>query len=243
MKKHIAVFCYWRTGSNLLGDFMISNGFTNHSEFFSDVVAPICENKLLPPELIKFQIEKANQYYKGTLLEHQANLKTIVKFIHPHTKYVSKEVFGAISTKILLYRENFFNLILSKFVASSRNSWARTIWNPDQPEFNGIYPESMFIEDAKTVLDHFMEFVNSHEYTYDYVVNYENDLVPFVKERGANFLVSAGYNITNIMDIQSLYSEKFEDKFNLIVEFFRNIRKGSKSIHELSLDFNFKYYK
>jgi|688.fasta_scaffold146477_3 hypothetical protein len=211
-RDFVLVYGEWRTGTNLLLSMFRQRGYLDLNEFYSRFEprqAEILNDKLydiLCQEVLK----------KCTM---KVMLSQIGVVADKNTDFFTK--------RVLVYRRDIFSSIISRVVAETRLSWYRSTYAPEQPEFNSILTVYNFLQVAEDVISHYKTFISTgrHEISLDYVVNYEDDLVPVASNNPTDSLPTANYTVRNLEQLKTLFDAKYSYDVSNINQFFDNLRK------------------
>lgn len=217
----ILIFAYWRTGSNLLTSIFTQRGYFDFNEFYSLTGIH---------QMMKFR----NEGQSNNLLEHSnsylVNLINqtsgcTLKINYPHIEAMNKQVFDRFSHRILLWRSDFYAMSVSKVVAEHRRHWQTTDPEFIQPEFRSeidpIKFEKSLLSDMASIQKYIDNQYNPNDV--DFVVNYERDLIPYIKQNPSAMIPSNNYTVLNEDELKRVYS-KYESAFTRFNDFFEQQR-------------------
>ena len=197
---NILVYGNWRTGTNLLIDIFMNMGFFDFNEYYSLTGA----GKLYALSADAWAVKESNDYLL-TMLAPPRDRLSILKVNFPHVRFPSSEVLSKFDTKILIYRADFLQTVLSRIVAEDRLSW-HNIGGVGQPPYSksiDINTVSVGIMSLHRQTEKFMD--NRHSLNINHVVNYESDLIPYIKLNGSRHYPSDNYSILNLEEIEDWY--------------------------------------
>ena len=218
-RDFVLVYGEWRTGTNLLVSMFKKQGYLDLNEYYSRLT----DNPR--------QVEIVNDKLFGILCQEVLN-KCVMKVMLPQIKFVADKNTALFTKRVLLYRRDIFSSIISKVIAKSRHNWYRTTYEPEQPQFNDIITEQNFLQTANNTIRRYQTFISRdrHKIALDHVVNYEDDLVPFVSINPTESLPSANYTVTNLENLKTLFDAKYSAEVSDINQFFDNLRKETNKI-------------
>jgi len=220
----IILYGQWRTGTNPLIDIFTDMGFYNFEEYYSRT--GIAHPDLVHPR--KDAREESNLYLHSLLKQRQVD-NCIIKINFQHTTMPTYSVENMFDVKMVLYRKDFLQTAISQLVAEDRRSWINY-------GFQIPYKKSIDLTEIEkrligilTDIDIFVKSIDIAKI--NQVVNYEEDLVPYIKIVGSRHRVSANYQIENIQEIREWYnnSELFE-KFGKLITYFDTLKSKINTV-------------
>lgn len=215
----VLVYGMWRTGTNLLMSIFKKYGYLDLNEFFS----------LLSDNEEKIAILNSKLF--DILCQDNLN-KCTVKLILYQTNYIDDTNKNMFSKKFLVYRRDIFSSIISKVLAETRLNWYRSTYQPEQPKFFGEISKETLMDYADPYIFMLMNFIKSghSKINFDYIINYEDDLIPYVAKNPTDSLPSSNYTITNLQELRELFDYSFCAEVKQINEFFDNLRKETNTV-------------
>ncbi len=211
--RKVAVYGYWRSGTNLLLSLFETMGFTNFEEFYEILAINKSNTQLL--------IDRHNAYLVARMNQWKNN-KSIIKIMLTHTQYVSDPVKEICTDNVFIFRRNVFNLVTSKIIAETRKSWLA--FNKHmQPLFDQPIDAELFKKELDLVLRDFTQFSKTYKnLNINYVVEYEKDLVPYVKRNPEStaHTESSNYVVQNKDELSDIYINQYSDEFNRVFASF-----------------------
>lgn len=218
-RDFVLVYGEWRTGTNLLISIFKKQGYLDLNDFYSRLTDD--------PQ----QVEIVNDKLFGILCQEVLN-KCAMKVMLPQIKFVTDKNNAFFTKRVLLYRRDIFSSIISRVIAEARQSWYRSTVRPEQPEFNDMITEQNFLDVAENVLTHYQTFISTgrQKIILDHVVNYEDDLVPFVNNNPTDCLPTANYTVSNLDELKYLFDTKYSTEVHIINQFFDNLRKETNKV-------------
>lgn len=218
-KDFVLVYGEWRTGTNLLLSMFKYRGYLDLNEVFSRL------------EDYPHLVEDANDKLYAIISQEVLN-KCTMKVMLSQIGIVADKNNDFFTKRILVYRRDIFSSIISRVIAETRLSWYRSIYEPEQPEFNHSITEERFFHVAEDVISHYQTFISNdrHKITLDHVVNYEDDLVPFANKNPTDSLPTDNYTVSNLEQLKTLFDAKYLDEVGSINQFFDALRKETNKI-------------
>lgn len=215
----VLVYGIWRTGTNLLMSIFREHGYLDLNEWFSN--------------LVKDQETISVANFKLSNILCQQNLqKCTVKLLLHHIHHMDEKNKNFFTRKFLVYRRDIFSSIISKIIAENRSNWYRSTYNPEQPEFTADISIETFMRYADEYLFILTNFVKSgnSKVSIDYVINYEDDLIPYAKNNPTDSLPSINYAVTNKEELQELFVRNYSAEVKLVNDFFDTLRKEINNV-------------
>lgn len=209
----VLVYGIWRTGTNLLMSIFREHGYLDLNEFYSKLVD---DERIL--EIVNFKL--SNILCQKNL--QKCTVKLLLHHVH-HMDDLNKNFF---TRKFLVYRRDIFSSIISKIIAENRSNWYRSTYEPEQPEFFADISKETFLEYAEEYIFILTNFVKSGyaKIDVDYVINYEEDLIPYVENNPTDSLPSINYNVNNKQELRELFEYIYSSEVKMINDFFDRIR-------------------
>lgn len=216
-RDFVLVYGEWRTGTNLLLSMFRSRGYFDLNEFYSRFEPRQAE--ILNDKLFDILCQKVLS-------------KCTMKVMLSQIGVVADKNNDFFTKRVLVYRRDIFSSIISRVVAESRQSWYRSTYAPEQPQFNGTVTEYNFLQVAEDVISHYQTFISTgrHEITLDHVVNYEDDLVPFASNNPTDSLPTANYTVSNLEQLKTLFDTKHSNNVRNINQFFDTLKKETNKV-------------
>ncbi len=212
---NIIIYSYWRTGSNLLASiFQVYHNYFYLNDWHVPIIQRPADAGLIAPGGLVPYSNITNDYLY-TLLSTDYN-HTVLKVNLPHIEYIDTKIKSQVMHNLFLYRSNFFEVGISKCVAEKRKIWAARHDDPTELVFSGRIDPALFREEITRLVDAFRSFLNKIPRV-NYVVNYETDLVPYIRENPTYFKKIPTYDISNIDELTSLFENEFSSQVNTLV--------------------------
>jgi hypothetical protein len=224
--SRILITANWRTGSNLLVSIFTDRGYYEFNEWYSLTGIYITKNLPGLPHEVSI-LDTSNKYLENLVTQlSNVTLKLNMMFF----ELPNQKVLDLFDTKILLYRSNFYKMILSRYVAEHRLHWGSIDINEIQPLYHErIDPVKFldFINQDLTIHENYIKKYDSSNI--DYVVNYEDDLLPYIKHNPSKMIPSNNYFIQNESELKNLVSQ-YQSRIERIVDFFREQKMNKNKI-------------
>ncbi len=215
----VLVYGIWRTGTNLLLSMFRNREYIDLNEFFSLLSDTPEQIEILNGKLFDILCQEPLQKCTTKIMLHQVN-------------YLEDRNQNFFTRRFLVYRRDIFASIISKLVAEARLNWYRSTYIPEQPKFNDTIPTEIFLESAEEIMFILRTFINNgySKITFDHIINYEDDLVPFARKNPTDSLPSSNYTVTNLEELRELFEYSYSTEIKLVNDFFDRIRTETNKV-------------
>ena len=121
----------------------------------------------------------------------------------PHTDMVDTQTFKCFDFNFLIHRVDFKQVIISKIIAENRQSWTND-GQSHQPKFDYVISTDLFDSNIESFIDVYRNYLDLKT-RIDCVVDYDVDLVPYIKDNPSYLLKSDNYTVRNMDEIGETY--------------------------------------
>lgn len=222
MFDHINVLLYsqWRSGSNLFCSIFVEKlNYYYLDDYFSQLSFDKILGDISLDENIRALVKSSHNYVLNDYLKQIINklgiYNTLLKVMPTDLCMIDYELLRYFPVKIFLYRKNIFELIVSFAVAKTTNAF----WYIKELEpFNGKIDETLFRKLCYNVLENYKLLFKYNPHV-DYTFEYEQDLLPYIKENPTTFKKQSAYTIHNKDNLNEIYVDVFNCKQKDIDEY------------------------
>lgn len=226
---NVLLYSHWRAGTNAFCSIFVEKlNYYYLDDYFSQLSFDKIVGEISLDEnvrvLLKNRHNDVHKDYLKKILDKLGIYNTILKVMPTDLYIIDEELLRYFPVRIFLYRKNIFDLLISFAVAKTTNAfWYKKELEP----FKGKIDEELFKKLCSNVLYNYELLINSDP-NVDFTFEYEQDLLPYIKENPITFKKHLPYTLHNLNNLNEIYLEIFNYKQKDIDEYVLKKRQENK---------------